>query len=166
MRDNPTKRHPAHSERNPIMSKNTTTYAQVINASVITDSASADALVATIKAEVNGIPKYAAYVTANGVTRETVKDHAAALVALTYPSLEPVQTKDGKRTKYGNAIQAVAKNLRKALADQDDTTPDAKAKDYLAALIKAAQSAAEKGGMSADQIETAVHTALAEIQTA
>lgn len=87
------------------------------------DDATASALVATIRAAVNGVGKYAAYVEAHKVTRENVKHHAVALATLAYPNERPVQTKDGKRTKYGNAVQAAGNGLRYALADTDDDTP-------------------------------------------
>lgn len=87
----------------------------------LTGSASAQALVATIKAAVNGNGKYAAYVTEHEVTRETVKDHAAALAALAYPKDETVQKRDGKRTRFGNAVQAAGNGLRNALSkDESD----------------------------------------------
>ncbi len=77
--------------------------------------ATAKALVATIKASVNGESKYVAYVKAHNVTRETVKDHAPALAAFVYPNEKPVQKADGKRTKFGNATQMIAAGLRRAL---------------------------------------------------
>lgn len=102
----------------------------------LTTDTTAAALVATIKAAVNGVGKYAAYVTEHNVTRETVKDHAAALAVATYPNEKPVQKVDGKRTKFGNAVQAAGNGLRAALAKdeagtEDDTT------DYLAKIIAA-----------------------------
>lgn len=82
----------------------------------------AAALVATIRAAVNGTGKYVAYVADHTVTRDNVKDHARALAVLAYPSEKPVQTKDGARTKFGNAVQAAGNGLRAALED-DETTP-------------------------------------------
>lgn len=82
----------------------------------------AAALVATIKAAVNGAGKYAAYVADHTVTRDTVKDHARALAALAYPNDAPVQTKDGVRTRFGNAVQAAGNGLRAAL-DEDPKDP-------------------------------------------
>lgn len=88
------------------------------------DDKTASALVATIRAAVNGAGKYVAYVAAHEVTRETVKDHALALAVLAYPNEKPVQKKDGKRTKFGNAVQAAGNGLRAALdKDEDDDTP-------------------------------------------
>jgi hypothetical protein len=86
----------------------------------LTGSKSAQALVATIKAAVNGNGKYAAYVSEHSVTRETVKDHAFALATLAYPKDETVQKKDGKRTRFGNAVQAAGNGLRSAL-DKDES---------------------------------------------
>ena len=85
-----------------------------------TDDKSAMALVATIKGAVNGRGKYAAYVTDHGVTTETVKDHAMALAVLTYPNDAPVQKSDGKRTRFGNAVQAAGWGLRKELTKDTD----------------------------------------------
>lgn len=80
-----------------------------------TDDATAAPLVAHIKSSVNSAAKYSAYVTAHNVTRETVKDHASALAILSYPNDKPVQKVDGKRTRFGNAVQAAGKGLRDAL---------------------------------------------------
>jgi hypothetical protein len=83
------------------------------------DDTTASALVATIRAAVNGAGKYVAYVAAHNVTRDTVKDHALALAVLAYPNEKPVQKKDGSRTKFGNAVQAAGNGLRAAL-DKDE----------------------------------------------
>lgn len=96
------------------MSENTTT----TTVTLTTDDATAMALVATIRAEVNSGPKYIAYVEAHTVTRQNVKHHAAALAALVYPNDAPVQTKDGVRTRYGNAVQAAGNGLRRALGKE------------------------------------------------
>lgn len=98
------------------------------------DDKTAAALVATIRAAVNGAGKYSAYVTAHEVTRETVKFHAAALAALAYPSDAPVQKKDGKRTRFGNAVQAAGNGLRAALGKTEPTDAE---RDYIKAIIKA-----------------------------
>lgn len=89
-----------------------------------TDDKSAAALVATIRSAVNGAGKYVAYVTDHAVTRETVKDHAYALAVLAYPNEKPVQKKDGKRTRFGNAVQAAGNGLRAALGKDDDDDND------------------------------------------
>jgi hypothetical protein len=83
------------------------------------DDKTAAALVATIRAAVNGMGKYAAYVEAHAVTRDTVKDHARALAVLAYPNDAPVQKKDGVRTRFGNAVQAAGNGLRSALPEDD-----------------------------------------------
>lgn len=116
----------------------------------------ASALVNTIRAAVNGGRKYVAYVAAHNVTRETVKGHAAALAVLAYPSDKPVQKIDGKRTRFGNAVQAAGNGLRAAL---DKESPESTT-DYLARVVKAAVAASEHE-VSADQIMTAVKEALA-----
>jgi hypothetical protein len=90
------------------------------NTITLTDTdKTAVALVATIRAAVNGNGKYAAYVAAHDVTRETVKDHALALATFAYPNETPVQKKDGKRTKFGNAVQAAGNGLRSALEKEE-----------------------------------------------
>lgn len=80
-----------------------------------TDDVTAKALVDVVKSSVNGAGKYSAYVKAHNVTRETVKDHAAAIAALVYPNDKPVQKVDGVRTRFGNAVQAAGAGLRTAL---------------------------------------------------
>lgn len=97
------------------MSSKSSTPAVVLSA----DDATAAPLVAVIKAAVNGIGKYAAYVAAHNVTRETVKDHAYALAVLTYPNEKPVQTANGARTKFGNAVQKAGAGLRYVLDKED-----------------------------------------------
>src|SRR5213075_1772640 len=79
----------------------------------------AKALVDTIRAAVNGNGKYAAYVEAHKVTRDSVKDHARALAVLAYPREKPVQKVDGQRTKFGNAVQAAGNGLRAALGEEE-----------------------------------------------
>ena len=86
------------------------------------DDATAKALVSHIKSAVNSAAKYSAYVEAHGVTSDTVADHARALAVLAYPNDKPVQKTDGKRTRFGNAVQAAGKGLRTALADDDGAT--------------------------------------------
>lgn len=76
-------------------------------------NATVKAVVTQIKADMRGAGRYAAYVTEFGVTRETVKDHARALAVLVTP--ETAQKIDGKRTKFGNAVQAAGNGLRAAL---------------------------------------------------
>lgn len=84
-----------------------------------TDDSTAKALVSHIKSAVNSAAKYAAYVEAHGVTRDTVADHARALAVLAYPNEKPVQKTGGKRTRFGNAVMAAGKGLRTALASDD-----------------------------------------------
>lgn len=109
-------------------------------------------LIATIRAAVNGQGKYAAYVTPYGVTRENVKHHALALAALAYPSDKPVQKVDGKRTRFGNAVQAAGNGLRAALDKGDPTQATT---DYLAAVLKAAGKAVEHD-VSPESVRAAV----------
>lgn len=116
------------------MSDNTNT-----TVTLAADDATATALVYYIRASVNGGAKYDAYVKAHSVTRETVKQHAPALASFAYPNEKPIQTVDGKRTTYGNAVQAVATGLRRALGKNDNTV----ATDYLAKIVKAVESGLE-----------------------
>lgn len=124
----------------------------------------AAALVNTIKNAVNGVGKYAAYVEAHGVTRETVKDHALTLATLAYPNEKPVQKKDGKRTKFGNAVQAAGNGLRSALAS-DEADDEAATPDYLALAVQAAKTAHDKGAVSIDAVLDAIRTSLVTGET-
>lgn len=106
----------------------TTTTTTTLTAADLADDTTARALVATIKAAVNGAAKYDAFVAAHHVTRENVSEWAQGLATLAYPNERPVQRVDGKRTKYGNAVQAAATGLRRALgkdeSDGSDTEPN------------------------------------------
>lgn len=81
------------------------------------DNATVKAIVSQIKSDMRGGSKYAAYVEEFKVTRETVKDHALALARLVTP--ETAQKKDGRRTRFGNAVQAAGNGLRSALPEED-----------------------------------------------
>lgn len=102
------------------------------------DDKTAAPLVATIRAAVNGAPKFAAYVAAHGVTRENVAAHGTALAVLAYPNLPQVQKKDGKRTKFGNAVSAAKMGLVRSL---DKAEPNQATVDYIAKVIAAVDSA-------------------------
>lgn len=125
------------------------------NFQINADHAATKAVVTQIRADLRGPKNYGAYVDAFAVTAETVKDHAAALAALVYPKADPVQTKDGKRTPYGNAVQAAATGLRRALTkDESDETGTknlltADGVKALAEMDDAALLAAVKAEMSA-----------------
>lgn len=110
-----------------------TTAAVVLSA----DDATAKPLIAVIKSAVNGADKYVKFADAHNVTTATVKDHAYALAVLAYPNAKPVQKVDGKRTVFGNAVQAAGAGLRRAIA----TEPTPAEKDYLAAVVKAVEAA-------------------------
>lgn len=131
------------------MSENNTTIV------LAADDATAKPLVAHIRSAVNSHDKYVAYVKAHGVTRETVKFHASALAVLAYPNEKPVQKTDGKRTKFGNAVQAAGAGLRKAL-DKADPNPT----DYLSRIVKAVEAGLDHD-IDADTIVAAVQSALA-----
>lgn len=80
----------------------------------------ADAVVKAVRYAVRAQGSWATYVADNGVTRDTVKDHALALAMLAFPNDEPVQKTNGSRTRFGNAVQAAANGMRYVL-DKDET---------------------------------------------
>lgn len=118
----------------------------------LTGDKTAMALVATIKAAVNGAGKYEAYVKAHNVTRDNLADHARALAALAYPNEPQVQKKNGKRTKFGNAVQAAGAGLRVALGEDMTKKPV----DWIRLVKQAAENARNKGHLDADAIIAAV----------
>jgi len=126
------------------------------NATIVlaADDATAAPLVATIRAAVNGSGKYAAYVAAHNVTRETVKYHAVALATLAYPNDKPVQKSDGKRTRFGNAVQAAGFGLRAALGKADPAPTD-----YLLRVQKAVEAAVDHD-VDSDTIMAAIRDLL------
>lgn len=88
----------------------------------------ADEAVNAVRYAVKARGTWVKYVTDNKVTRETVKDHAAALAALAYPSDKPIQRVDGTRTRYGNAVQAAGNGMRAALdKEESDGEPTVQA---------------------------------------
>lgn len=74
----------------------------------------------TVDVTMTGPGRYATYVASHGVTVENLKSHADALAALAYPSDEPVQAKDGKRTRYGVTLNTIKTGLKRALSTDDD----------------------------------------------
>ena len=98
------------------------------------------------------------FVKENNITRDSdIAGIARELATLAYPKDEPVQKKDGKRTRFGNAVQAAGNGIRSVLdkADDNQTKPD-----YLALAVQAARTAHTKGEVSVDDILTAVTAAL------
>jgi hypothetical protein len=118
------------------------------------DAAHVKPLVQTIRDAVNGRGKYAAYVAAMNVTRDTVKDHALALAVAAYPNDKPVQKTDGVRTRFGNAVQAAGAGLRAALPKSEPG-----ATDYLLKVQKAVESALDDD-IDADTIKAALDSLL------
>lgn len=118
---------------------------------LLADDNTAKALVETIKSTVNGAGKYTAFIKAHPVTRANVADYANALAVLTYPNQKPVQRVDGKRTLYGNAVQAAGKGLRTALDPIKSTGAD----DLMALIIKAVDKGVT-GNLNAADIADAV----------
>lgn len=83
------------------------------------DNATVKAVVNQVKSDMRGGAKYGAYVAEFNVTRETVKDHALAIARLVTP--ETAQKVDGKRTRFGNAVQAAGNGLRSHLDKAEGT---------------------------------------------
>lgn len=131
-----------------------------IQISLPTDNETVRTVVNQIKSDMRGTGRYAAYVAEFEVTRETVKDHALALAALVYPNDKPVQKVDGKRTRFGNAVQAAGNGLRSALG-KDETEKNT---DWLRLVKQAAENAANKGGFDAATILAAVADTLGTVE--
>lgn len=115
------------------------------------ENATVKSVVNQIKSDLRGAGKYATYVAEFGVTHDTVKDHAAALAALVTPVT--AQTKDGQRTRYGNAVQAAGNGLRSALGKRDG---EDKPTDWIRLVRQAAENANVKGEIPTDSIIAAV----------
>lgn len=95
---------------------NTTTVRTVVNA---------------VRYEVKGQAAWDKFVREFGITKETVADAAKELATMAFPKEEPVQKRDGKRTTFGNAVQAAGYNLREALkraaGDDSDESDESEA---------------------------------------
>lgn len=83
-----------------------------------------DQVVNAIRYAVKARGYWAKFATENNITRDQIADTARDLAALAYPTDEPVQSVGGKRTRFGNAVQAAGKGLREALADDSDDSDD------------------------------------------
>lgn len=117
-----------------------------------------DTVVNAVRYAVRAHGSWAKFVADNNITRDQIAATARELAALAFPNDEPVQKVDGKRTRFGNAVQAAGNGMRSVLApveDDTDTTPD-----YLALAVQAARTAHEKGEISNDDILTAITAAL------
>lgn len=117
-----------------------------------------DAVVNAVKYAVRTRGAWATYVAENpDVTRENIAEVARTLATLAYPNDKPVQKVDGKRTRFGNAVQAAGNGLRSVLDkdESDDTTPD-----YLALAVKAALAARDKGEVPDARIMVSIREAL------
>lgn len=120
----------------------------------------ADAAVNAVRYAVKSLGTWASYVADNNVTRETVADHARALAALAFPKDDPIQKSEGKRTRFGNAVQAAGNGMRRALDDIEGTDDSKSTPDYLALAVQAARTAHSKGEIGTDDILTAITAAL------
>lgn len=120
------------------------------------NNATVKSVVNQIKSDMRGGSKYGAYVAEFNVTHDTVKIHAAALAALVTPVT--AQVKDGKRTRFGNAVQAAGYGLRAALGKKEGQ----KETDWIRLVRQAAENAHNKGEKSVDEILSAVADALGQ----
>lgn len=77
------------------------------------------------------------FVTENSITRDMIAETARELATLAYPNDEPVQKTDGKRTRFGNAVQAAGNGMRSVL-DKDENSDDTTTKNLLTREGKAA----------------------------
>lgn len=81
------------------------------------------AVVNAVKYAVRTRKDWEKFVAENNVTRDTIADTAREIAALAYPTDKQVQSVDGKRTRYGNAVQAAGYMMRAVLAsDSEDST--------------------------------------------
>lgn len=115
-----------------------------------------DTVVNAVRYAVKARGAWEKFVTENNITRDQIADTARELAVLAYPSDEPVQKVDGKRTRFGNAVQAAGNGMRSVL----DKGESESVTDYLARAVKAAQTAHDKGEISTDDILTAITAAL------
>ena len=74
---------------------------------------------------------WATFVEENKITRDQIADTAREIAALAYPKDEPVQKKDGKRTRFGNAVQAAGFGMRYVLDKDTDETETERAVNLL-----------------------------------
>lgn len=129
-----------------------------------------DKIVTNVLQQVNAAQRddarYGAYVTAYGVTHDTVKDHARAIAdawadkyGYTGDRVQTVKSDDGTkvRTKYGNAVQAAGAGLRRALGDKPNNKPT----DWMRLVRQSVENAMNKGGHTEDEIRAAVAEVLA-----
>jgi hypothetical protein len=87
-------------------------------------------LVALLRKEAAAAGKWSGYVKRYGVTEETVKEHAAALVALALPNVpeeERVTYFEGttRRTPWANALNTARTGLRRALGVESNSSRNA-----------------------------------------
>lgn len=84
-----------------------------------------DTVVNAVRYAVKARGAWQRFVTDNDITRDQIADTARELAALAYPNDEPVQKTDGKRTRFGNAVQAAGNGMRSVL-DNESTKDDEK----------------------------------------
>lgn len=89
----------------------------------MSDLTNTTAVVNAVKYAVKTRKAWEAFVAENNITRDDIAETSKALASLAYPDDETVQTVDGKRTRYGNAVQAAGYMLRAVLPKDEDTDP-------------------------------------------
>ena len=105
------------------------------------------AVVNAVRYAVKTRKDWEAFMTENSIERDGIAAAAKELAALAFPSDDPIQTVDGKRTRYGNAVQAAAYMMRGVLA-QAEVNDTPATPDYLALAVQAAETAHDKGEVS------------------
>lgn len=91
---------------------------------MFTFTSSTSAAVNAVRYSVKGVDMWDAFVVDNAITSDNVADAAKALAVLAYPKEDQKQTVNGKRTTFGNAVQAAGWNLREALKRQSPIVDD------------------------------------------
>lgn len=89
-----------------------------------------DRIVTNLRSSVNVRKDYVAYVAENSVTRDNLAEHCKALAALAFPNDNGAQRIDGKRTKYGNAVQLAGYHFR-AILDSEESDEETKTVNLL-----------------------------------
>lgn len=117
-------------------------------------------VVNAVKYAVKTRKDWEAFMTENEITRDKIADTAREIAALAFPKDKPVQKTDGKRTRFGNAVQAAAYMMRAVLAQEEIGDEPPATPDYLALAVQAAKTAHDKGSVDTGKILAAVEAAL------
>lgn len=117
-------------------------------------------VVNAVKYAVKARGAWAKFVEENKITRDMIADTARELAALAYPSDEPTQKSGGKRTRFGNAVQAAGNGMRSVLDKEETDEPSTP--DYLALVRQAVKTAHDKGEVAYVDILEAVTSMVVE----